>query len=101
MKKIELVVVWAICTPVFGGAVLGPEGDLKSARRDCAELGKVVEELEAKGGGQYSRATYEVVRYSLDAMENFDLPRGLTNRVMREAGNLRKEFAETNPAGGL
>lgn len=94
MKRIGLVAAWVICVPVFGGAVLGVEGDLSAARRDCEELGKIVEELEAKSGGQYSRAAYEVVRYSLDAMENFDLPRGLTNRVMRESGNLRKVAAD-------
>ena len=57
-------------------------GGFESARRDCAELGKLVERLEAKGGGQYSRMSYEVIRYSLEAMAK-DLSAGYTNRVIR------------------
>ena len=50
------LVCGAVSIGVFAGSVVGSDdwkGDLKSARRDCEGLGKVVEELEAKGGGQY------------------------------------------------
>ncbi len=64
------------------------EKQLALAREACKELGQVVETLEARGQGQYSRMSYEVVRSSLDAIDNEDLPRGMTNRVMRMAREL-------------
>ena len=92
MKMMRLLVGCAVsllCEMASPGLsakpVAGPDGwkgDFEAARRNCAELGKVVERLEAKGGGQYSRMSYEVVCYSLDAMAK-DLSAGYTNRVIR------------------
>ena len=86
-----------VCTDLYAGSIAAAGGwkeDFAAVQRDCEELGKIVSELEGRGGGQYSRAAYEVVRYSLDAMENFDIPQGMTNRVARESGNLRKVAAD-------
>lgn len=62
--------------------------ELSEARTICAELGEIVPKLEAERKGQYSRMQYEVIRYSLDAIEKHELPRGRTNRVVREVREL-------------
>ncbi len=73
---------------VLSGLPPATEAHLAAARRSCEELGKAVRTLESRGQGQYSRMSYEVVRYTLDAIEKVDLPNGSTNRVIREAKEL-------------
>ncbi len=57
-------------------ALLPPETEsqLAAAHEACAALGQVVETLEARGQGQYARMSYEVVRHTLDAIDNEDIP---------------------------
>ena len=66
------------------------ETQLAQVRRECAELGQVVEALEARGQGQYSRMSYEVLRFSLNAIDKEDMPQGMTNRVIRLARELAR-----------
>ena len=73
-------------------AALAPEVEerLSAVRAACAELGGVVAELESRGQGQYARMSYEVIRYSLDAIDSEDLPWGMTNRAERVARELAR-----------
>lgn len=74
----------------FGSLPEKTVGQLQDAHRVCEELGSVVERLEAKNQGQYSRMQYEVIRWCLDGMEKEELPKGYTNRVIREARQLTR-----------
>ena len=73
-------------------AVLPPEAEaqLATARAACVELRQVVDALEARGKGQYSRMSYEVVRFTLETIDKEELPQGMTNRVVRQARELAR-----------
>ena len=92
-RSLEPILVACLMTCAFAcraGLPLETEAQLASVRTACAELGQVVEALEARGQGQYSRMSYEVLRFSLDAIDKEDMPQGMTNRVIRLARELAR-----------